>query len=259
MKLTNLSIIILAGNEEKMIVDCLKSCLFSGEIILVAANSTDKTVELAKNTYPSIKVVKTNDGYNRNFSKWRNLGLSKATKDWILYIDSDERVTESLQQEIKKIISIKSKFSHFAIPRANFYLGKRVRYGGSYPDYVIRLFQKQFLKGYQGILHEQPIVDGQINYLKSDLSHFTHRDLSSMLQKTLVWTDMEAKALFEDNHPPVVWWRIIRMMVTKIWERLIKQQMWRDKTVGWISVIFETFDTFLIYARLWEIQQKNKK
>lgn len=259
MKLNNLSTIILAGNEEKMIVDCLKSCFFSGEIILVAANSTDNTVQLAQKTYPSIKIVKTNDGYNRNFSKWRNLGLSKATKDWILYIDSDERVTESLQQEIKKTISNKSEFSHFAIPRANFYLGKRVKYGGSYPDYAIRLFQKQFLKGYQGILHEQPIVDGQISYLKSDLSHFTHRDLSSMLQKTLVWTDMEAKALFESNHPPVVWWRIIRMMLTKIWERLIKQQMWRDKTVGWISVIFETFDTFLIYARLWEIQQKNKK
>lgn len=259
MKLNNLSIIILAGNEEKMIVDCLNSCLFSEEIILVAANSTDNTISLAKKTIPSIKIIKTNDGYNRNFSKWRNLGLQNSTKEWVLYIDSDERVTKSLQQEIDQIISTKSEFSHFAIPRANFYLGKRVKYGGSYPDYAIRLFQKESLKGYKGILHEQPQVDGQISYLKSDLSHFTHRDLSSMLQKTLVWTDMEAKALYENNHPPVVWWRIIRMMLTKIWERLIKQQMWRDKTVGWISVIFETFDTFLIYARLWEIQQKQKK
>ena len=259
MKLTNLSIIILAGNEEKMIVDCLKSCSFSQEIILVAANSTDNTINLAKQTIPSIKIVKTNDGYNRNFSKWRNLGLKNSTKDWVLYIDSDERVGKALQEEISKIVSGKSLYSHYALPRANFYLGKRVKHGGSYPDYAIRLFQKKYLHGYQGILHEQPIVDGQISYLKSDLSHFTHRDLSSMLQKTLVWTDMEAKALFENNHPPVVWWRIIRMMLTKIWERLIIEYMWRDGTVGWISVIFETFDTFLIYARLWEIQQKAKK
>ncbi len=259
MKLTNLSIIILAGNEEKMIVDCLKSCFFAEEIILVAANSTDNTINLAKQTIPLIKIIKTNDGYNRNFSKWRNLGLKNSTKDWILYIDSDERVDQFLQKEISKIVTNKSQFSHFAIPRANFYLGKRVKHGGSYPDYVIRLFQKKYLHGYQGILHEQPQVDGQISYLKSDLSHFTHRDLSSMLQKTLVWTDMEAKALYDHNHPPVVWWRFIRMMFTKIWERLIKQQMWKDGTVGWISVIFETFDTFLIYARLWEIQQKAKK
>lgn len=259
MKLNNLSVIILAGNEEKMIVDCLKSCQFAQEIVLVAANSTDNTVSLAKKTTPSIKIVKTTDEYNRNFTKWRNLGFKKATKDWILYIDSDERITPKLSLEIQKIIKNKQKISHYAIPRANFYLGKRVMHGGSYPDYVIRLFQRKYFHGFQGILHEQPIVDGKISYLKSDLLHFTHRDLSSMLQKTLIWTDMEAQALYQDNHPKVVWWRIIRMMLTKIWERLIKQQMWRDKTVGWISVMFETFDTFLIYARLWEIQQKGKK
>ena len=256
----NLSIIILAGNEEKMIVDCLKSCAWAQEIILVAANSTDNTVALARKTISTIKVVKTDDEYNKNFSKWRNLGFRQATKEWILYIDSDERVTPSLQMEIIKIIQTKTNpYSHYAIPRANFYLGQRVKYGGSYPDYVIRLFQKKDFKGYQGILHEQPLITGKLAYIKSDLLHFTHRDLSSMIQKTLVWTDMEAQALYQNNHPPVVWWRFIRMMFTKVWERLIKQQMWKDKTVGWISVIFETFNTFLIYARLWEIQQKHKK
>ncbi|MDD4938298.1 MAG: glycosyltransferase family 2 protein [Candidatus Shapirobacteria bacterium] len=257
---SNLSIIILAGNEEKTIIDCLKSCSWAKEIILVAANSTDNTITLARKTISTIKIIKTNDEYNKNFSKWRNLGFKQTTNKWILYIDSDERITQSLKQEIIKIISTKSiEYSHFAIPRANFYLGKRVKYGGSYPDYVIRLFQKKEFKGYQGILHEQPIVVGKLAYLKSDLLHFTHRDLSSMLQKSLVWTDMEAYALYQSHHPPIVWWRIIRMMFTKIWERLIKQQMWRDKTVGWISVIFETFNSFMIYARLWEIQQKNKK
>ncbi|MFA5532832.1 MAG: glycosyltransferase family 2 protein [Candidatus Shapirobacteria bacterium] len=256
----NLSIIILAGNEEKMIIDCLKSCDWAKEIILVAANSTDNTVTLAKKTIPNIKITKTNDEYNKNFSKWRNLGFKQATQEWILYIDSDERITPTLKQEIIKIIQSKhNQYSHYALPRANFYLGQRVRYGGSYPDYVIRLFQKKNFKGYQGILHEQPLVTGKLAYLKSDLLHFTHRDLSSMIQKTLVWTDMEAQALYQSNHPPVVWWRFIRMMFTKVWERLIKQKMWKDKTVGWISVIFETFNTFLIYARLWEIQQKNKK
>lgn len=256
----NISIIILAGNEEKMIIDCLKSCDWVKEIILVAANSTDNTVNLAKKTIPQIKIVETQDEYNKNFSKWRNLGFKKATQPWLLYIDSDERVTSQLKKEIiKSIASLKNKYSHFAIPRANFYLGKRVKYGGSYPDYVIRLFDKNFFKGYQGILHEQPIIAGQLDHLKSDLLHYTHRDLASMVQKTLVWTDLEAQALYEDDHPPIVWWRIIRMMLTKTWERLIKQQMWRDGIVGWISVIFETFDTFLIYARLWEIQQKDKK
>jgi len=257
MIIKNLSIIILAGNEEKMIVDCLKSCNWVEEIILVAANSSDNTVSLAKKTISNIKIIKTQDEYNKNFSKWRNLGYKNATKEWILYIDADERITLNLKKEIIKKINIKNnQISHYAIPRANHYLGKRVRYGGSYPDYVKRLYKKDEFQGYQGILHEEPIIKGAIEHLKSDLLHYTHRDLSSMVNKTLVWTDMEAKALFQNNHPPVVWWRFIRMMLTKIWERLIIQKMWRDGTVGWISVLFESFDTFLIYARLWEIQQK---
>jgi len=260
MTTKNLSIIILAGNEENMIIDCLKSCSWASEIILVAANSTDNTVSLAKKTIPSIKIVKTIDEYNKNFSKWRNLGFNNATKDWILYIDADERITLKLKREIIEKINIKNnQISHYAIPRANHYLGKRVRYGGSYPDYVKRLYCKKDFKGYKGILHEEPIVNGPLEHLKSDLLHYTHRDLTSMVNKTLVWTDMEAQALFQSNHPPVVWWRFIRMMLTKIWERLIVQKMWRDGTVGWISVLFETFDTFLIYARLWEIQQKQNK
>ncbi len=257
MKSNNLSIVIIAGNEEKMIVDCLKSCDWADEIVMVAANSSDNTVSLAKTTIPEIKIVKTNDEYNKNFTKWRNLGYKNATKDWILYIDADERITPILKTEILSAISKKNNPSaYYVIPRANYFLGKRVRHGGSYPDYVKRLYQKKYFKGYQGILHEEPIVEGPLSYLKSDLLHYTHRDLSSMINKTLVWTDMEAQALYKSNHPPIVWWRIIRMMITKLYERLIKQKMWKDGTVGWISAIFESFDTFIIYARLWEIQQK---
>jgi glycosyltransferase involved in cell wall biosynthesis len=258
-KIDNLSIIILAGNEEKMIVDCLKSCNWVNEIVLVAANSIDNTVNLAKKIIPNIKIIKTTDEYNKNFSKWRNLGFQNTTKEWLLYIDADERIPFLLKQEIIKKINIQNnKITHYAIPRANHFLGKRVKHGGSYPDYVKRLYLREKFKGYKGILHEEPIVSGDLRHLKLDLLHYTHRDLFSMVNKTLVWTDMEAKALYEDNHPPVVWWRFIRMMITKTWERLIKQKMWKDGTVGWISVIYETFDTFLIYARLWELQQSKK-
>ncbi len=256
---TPLSIIVLAGNEEKMIVDCLKTCSWAKEIILVAANSTDNTVNLAKKTIPSIKIVKTFDEYNKNFSKWRNLGFKSSNQKWIFYLDADERISLKLKKKIIKTINSSALFSHYAISRANHFLGQRVRYGGTYPDYVKRLFNRDFFQGYQGVLHEQPIITGKMGYIDVDLLHYTHRDLTSMVNKTLVWTDTEAQALFKSGHPPVVWWRFIRMMLTKGWERLIKQQMWRDGQVGWISVMFEVFNTFLIYARLWELQQKQNQ
>jgi len=250
-----LSIIVLAGNEAQVIKDCLLSASFADEIILVLANSTDETKNIAKSLKLPLKIVETTDEYNRNFSKWRNLGYKNATGDWLLYLDSDERITPTLRQEILRIINQKTDFTYYVIPRANHFLGKRVRHGGSYPDYVKRLYFKKSFSGYKGYLHEEPIVKGDFGYLKNDLLHYTHRDLTSMLQKTLVWTDMEAQALFEAKHPPVYWWRFPRMMFTKFWQRLIKEGMWRDGVVGWISVLFEVFDTFIIYARLWEKQE----
>jgi glycosyltransferase involved in cell wall biosynthesis len=249
-----LSIIVLAGNEADLINDCLKSASFADEIVLVLANSTDDTQKIAKTLKLPLKIIKTTDEYHKNFSKWRNLGYKAATGDWILYLDADERITPSLRDEITKTIIKPFNDSYFVIPRANYFLGKRVHFGGSYPDYVKRLYLRKDFSGYHGYLHEEPIVKGSFGYLKNDLLHFTHRNLTSMLQKTIIWTDMEAQALLDARHPPVLWWRFPRMILTKIWERLIKQQMWRDGTVGWISVIFEAFDTFIIYARLWEKQ-----
>lgn len=258
MKKNFLSIIVLAGNEEKIISNCLKSCTWADEVILVAANSTDNTISIAKQTIPNIIIVETRDEYNKNFSKWRNLGYQKSKGNWLFYVDADEVVTAKLKNEILSTIR-KPSHSYYVIPRANHYLGKRVKYGGSYPDYVKRLYYRPKFKGYTGYLHEEPIITGSMGYLTTNLKHYTHRDLSSMLNKTIVWTDMEAKALFADKHPPVVWWRFLRMMFTKMWERLIKQQMWRDGNVGWISAIFEMYDTFIIYARLWELQQNGQK
>mgnify|MGYP001434291544 CR=1 FL=1 len=254
-----LSIIILAGNEAEMIKECLISASFADEIILVLANSSDNTKKIAKSLKIPLKIIETTDEYNKNFSKWRNLGYKAATGDWLLYLDADERITPELKSEILLTINSTNLVNYYAIPRANYYLGERVHFGGSYPDYVKRLYVKKHFSGYRGYLHEEPMVKGEMGYLKNDLLHYTHRNLNSMLQKTLVWTDLEAEALLKAAHPPVVWWRFPRMMLTKTWQRLIKEQMWRDGTVGWISVIFESFDTFIIYAKLWEKQVYDSK
>lgn len=253
----SLSVVILAGNEQEVIRDCLKSAAFADEIIVVLANSSDDTKKIIKSLKIPLKIIETQDEYNRNFSKWRNLGLKAATCDWLLYLDADERISPKLKAEILSTINTthtSKLFNYYVIPRANHYLGKRVHYGGSYPDYVKRLYYRADFSGYQGYLHEEPVVTGPPGYLTEDLLHYTHRNLTSMIQKTLIWTDMEAEALYRSKHPPVVWWRFIRMMFTKFWERFVRQQMWRDGTVGFISVIFEMFDTFIIYARLWEKQ-----
>lgn len=251
---TKLSIIIIAGNEEAVISDCLKSALFADEIIFIAANSTDNTVNLVNKITPTAKIYRLSDSYGRHFAKWRNLGLKHASGDWLFYLDADERITPALRRQIQQTIN-HPQFNHYAIPRANHFLGHRVNHGGTYPDYVKRLFQRCHLNKWTGQIHEEPIISGQIGYLSQDLLHFTHRQLTSMLQKSILWTDVQAQTIHQHQHPPIVAWRILRMMFTKFYQRFFLQSMWRDGTIGFISLIFETFDTYMIYARLWEIQQ----
>jgi (heptosyl)LPS beta-1,4-glucosyltransferase len=251
-----LTVIILAGNEQDIIKQALDSATWADQIVIVAANSTDNTVKMARRYTKDI--VTHHDEYGKHFDLWRNQGLAASTSDWVFYLDADEKISPALKKEILKTINSHSPHTHYALPRLNHYLGQQVKSGGAYPDHVKRLYLRKKLKKWLGRVHERPVVSGSMGFLKNDLPHYTHRDLSSMLQKTIIWTQTEAEALYRSGHPPVVWWRILRMMATKFWERIIRQSSWKDGTVGIVNSIFEIFNTFVIYARLWEMQQKNE-
>jgi glycosyltransferase involved in cell wall biosynthesis len=254
MKRKELSVVIITRNEEKMIGDCLKSVNWADEVIIIDNGSTDKTAMIAKKR--GAKVFK-GPTKSLQFSELRNLGLKKATGDWLLYLDADERVTPELAQEITQVI-LDFRFTAYTIPRRNFYLGQEVRYGGAWPDRVKRLFNRRKLKRWEKQLHEDPIFEGKIGQLQSPLIHLTHRDLTSMVEKTKGWSEIEAELLYRSGHPPVTWWRLLKIMWLEFWKRGVKQQGWRDGTVGWIEIIFQMFSRFITYARLWEKQQEKK-
>ena len=253
MKNNKLSVIIIARNEEQMIRDCLESVKWADEIILVDSGSTDKTVDIAKEY--GAKIINL-PSEKLEFAKWRNAGLKEAKGIWVFYLDADERVTPELHKEIKE--SINKHLTAYKIPRRNFYLGKEMHYGGAWPDYVKRLFLKEKLKRWVGELHEDPVFEGEMGKLKNPIVHIAHRDLSSMVEKTREWSKIEAELLYKSGHPPVTWWRILRIMLDEFWLRGVKLQGWRDGTVGWIEIIFQMFSRFVTYGRLWELQQKRK-
>jgi len=251
MKKINFSVIIIAKDEEKMIGECLESVKWADEIILLDGGSTDKTLEVAKR-YPQVKAV--GQGVRRiDYGAWHNQGIQEAKGEWLLYVDADERITPGLQEEMQDVIR-DTQYVAYAIPRQNVLLGKAMKFGGWYPDYQIRLFFKNNLKKWEGKLHERPVFEGELGYLKNPMIHLTHRDLSSMVDKTREWSKIEAGLLYEAGHPPVTWWRILKVMFSEFWQRFVKYQAWRDGTVGWIEGLFQVFNRFLIYARLWELQ-----
>ncbi len=257
--MNKISAIVIAKNEEDMIVDCLESLTFCDEIIVIDNGSIDRTRDIAKKIGAKVFEYKSND-----FSQLRNFGLSKTTGNWILYVDADERISSPLADEIQfKIQNSPAspseveqvKFKIYRLKRKNFYLGNNE---WPYIERLERLFKKESLKGWKGKLHESPIVEGKIGELDGFLLHYTHMNLASIVNKTIEWSKIEAELRLKAGHPKMTWWRFPRVMLSAFLDSYIKQGGWRVGTAGLIESIYQSFSIFITYARLWEMQNKKK-
>lgn len=250
--MNKVSAIILTKNAEELIADCIDSVSFCDEVIIIDDNSTDRTADIAKLLGASVYQHEF-----KSFSDRRNYGLRKAKYKWILYVDSDERVSKELEASIKKqVLSERdTAYSAYRLQRKNFYLGK---HEWPYVERLERLFNKNDLTGWKGELHETAEVKGDIGELEGFLLHYTHRSLTSMVEKTIVWSEIEAELRFRAHHPKMTWWRFFRVLFTGFYGSYVKQQGYKAGTAGLIESIYQGFSLFITYARLWELQNKVK-
>lgn len=242
-----ISAIIIARNEANRIEDCLKSLSFVDEIILVDNGSEDETLSIAKKYHAEIVEVKGLD-----FSYLRNIGREKAKSTWLLYIDADERISPELQKEILSLVDIKTPFQAYNLVRQNYFLGKK--WPGT--ENMVRLMKKNVLIGWQGALHETPIINGKIGFLQNLLLHYTHRSLKEMVEKTNEWSEIEAALRYQNNHPQMTWWRFMRVIMSSFYQTFILNEGWKAGTVGTIESIYQAYSMFITYAKLWEKQNK---
>ena len=258
----NLSVIIIAKNEEEKLLDCLKSVKWVDEIIVVDNDSKDKTVEIAKKF--GAKVYKAPDTLTLKYADLRNLGLKKATGKWVFYIDADERVTPELEDEILRLVSLAQddkvvggEHNAYAIPRRNIILGREMKHGGWWPDYVKRLFLRKSLEKWTGNVHEEPVYKGEMGHLKNHLVHIKHNKLEEMITKTNKWSEIEAKLMFDANHPKMNIVRFFTAMTREFWLRMIKHKAFLDGSEGIVYALYQVWSKFISYAKLWEMQNND--
>lgn len=251
----NLSVVIITKNSADKIENCLESTKsITNDILVIDGGSIDETVKIAERH--SARVIKQ---VGKGYSDWRNQGIKEVKGEWIFYLDSDERVTPELAREIKSLITgHKLAFFAYAIPRRNTILGNEMKHGGWWPDYVKRLYKKSALKKWVGDLHEEPVFEGKMGHLKNPMIHLKHDNLSEMIEKTNKWSEIEAKLLFDANHPKMSWWRFFRIMLTEFWYRIVIKKGFMDGVEGIIYAIYQMWSKFITYAKLWEMQQKIK-
>lgn len=241
--MVDLSVVIITKNAAKTLQAAIESVSWAREVIIIDNQSSDNTIKLAQKSHAKVVTTDTD-----NFATRRNLGLQNAKYDWILYLDADETVSSSLKSRIRDIIII-GKPNACRIKRENTFLGTKM-----YPDYVDRLFHKSIIKKWTGKVHESPTLIITARLLDEPLLHTTHTDITSMLEKTNQWTNIEAELLQKANHPPVYWWRLTRMIVTKGWEQIIRKKLLKFKRPGLFEGYFQIINSLITYTKLWEKQ-----
>lgn len=242
-----ISAIIIAKNEETMIADCIDSVNFCDEVIVLDGESEDRTREIARKMGAVVYQEPFID-----FATARNTGLEKTKGEWVFYIDADERVNADLRKSILEAI-VSQKIAGYTVHRKNYYFG---HHEWPYIETMERLFKKDQLKGWHGALHESPTISGSIGMLDGFLLHYTHRDLASMLAKTMVWSSAEAKLRYDAHHPKMTWWRFPRVMLSAFFTSYVSQKGYKAGLVGLIESMYQSFSIFVTYAKLWEMQHE---
>lgn len=222
-------------------------------IIIYATNCDEKLFDKAKKSVSWCDELVLVNGVKGSFNDWHNEGLKKAKGDWILYIDTDEEITNESAAEIKQTI-LNTDASCLAIPRRNFIFGKEFKYSGQYPDYQKRIFKRRNLKKWEGIVHESPIFDGKLEHLKYPMIHNKNMTISEMIEKTNRWSELEAQLMFDANHPPMNFLRFMSAGFREFVLRFVQQKSFLDGKEGIIYGIYQIYSKLISYSKLWEKQ-----
>jgi len=246
-----LAAVIITKNEERNIAACLASVAWANERIVVDAESRDRTVEAAKSLATQVH-VRLWSGYGPQ----KNFGIERATSEWILIVDADERITPVLRDEIQSVLATESTVavSGFEIPRKNYFYGRWIRGGGLYPDYQLRLFRKSAGRYDDTKLHENLRVQGQLARLRQPLDHYSMPTIEAHVRKMAWYTTLGAQEKL--THRSTVTVReIAGHHLGTLLKTYVLRGGWRDGVHGVIVALFAGMHTFVKYAKAWEMLQ----
>ena len=246
----SLSVVITAYNEEVNIADALESVKnIADEIIVVDNSSTDKTASIAKKYTKKIFTQKNNP---QDIDRQKNVGFSKATKDWTISLDADERVTEALAQEIKEVLEKEGNVNAYWIPRKNIIFGKKIEHTGWYPDYQLRLFKTGKGKFETQHVHEDIQIEGEKAYLHTDLLHLHYDSIQQFISRNLlVYAKNEAAAKTANgymfNYLDALWFPAKEFM-----SRFFAREGYKDGLHGLVLSLFMATYHLFVFGYLWE-------
>ena len=249
MKSNKLSVYVLAFNEESKIEDCLKSVTWADEVVVIDSHSTDGTTKIAKRF--GAKVVQVDF---EGFGGIRDAGITYTQYNWILSIDSDERCSSKVKQEILSIINRDESKDVYYIPRRNIFMGKKIRFCGWYPDYrQPQLFRRgKMTYASKDQVHEGYNIAGTTGYLKNSIIQIPFLNYSEMIKKMDRYTELGSQKLLSRKKKV----SSVNIVVRSIWAFFLIYIIKLGFLDGWRGVVIAFCNmegTFLKYAKYKEL------
>jgi glycosyltransferase involved in cell wall biosynthesis len=242
-----LTVVIITLNEEANIARALDSVKWAREVIVYDSGSTDLTLEIAQKL--GAKVI---CGPWLGFGPTKRKATALAIHDWILSIDADELVTEALAAEIKqKFLELKPEIG-YELPRLSNYLGHWVRFGGWYPDYQLRLFNRQFSNWNEAEIHEKVICARTLS-LTNSLNHYVFKSIDHQVQTNNRYSTLLAQQMFE-KQKSFSWFHWITKPSVKFFECYIFKLGFLDGWVGYLIARNAAYSVFLKWSKLKELK-----
>lgn len=244
-----LSVVIIAKNAASQIAACIDSVAFAQEVLVVDSGSEDETRAIAE--VRGCRVIE---------KEWLGFGLQKqfavgeAQHDWVLCLDVDERVTPRLEASIRVALQT-SQHNAWRMSRRNRFLGRWLAHGEGYPDWSLRLFNRQFASWSNDPVHEAVITTVDVGTLGGDLLHDSAEDVGTYLAKQNRYSTLHAEALFQQG----VRSGYLKLFLSPL-ARFIKFYVIRlgflDGGPGFAHVAVGCFAAFAKYAKLIELTNK---
>lgn len=247
-----ISVVVLTKNEEKRITACLESVKWADEIIIVDDESTDKTLDIVRKYTDRIFIRKMEvEGTHRNWA------YAQAKNTWVLSLDADELATPELKIEIEAALKNNPQENGFTVPRRNFIGNYWVKSGGWYPSSQLKFFRKDKFRYEEVAVHPRAFMDDPCGHFKSDIIHYSYRDIEDFLNKLNNQTTREADKWYKQGKPMRLG-RFIWRTVDRFFRSYLGKKGYKDGFMGFVIAYFAALYQFVSYLKYREIILRQK-
>ena len=254
-KPVKISAVVITYNEENNIGRCLESIMDTvDEIVVVDSYSTDATGEICKEK----GVIFLQHSFEGHIEQ-KNYALSCAANHYVLSLDADEALSETLMQSIQ---AAKENWQAdgYGVNRLTNYCGKWIRHCGWYPDRKIRMWDRR--KGHWGGVnpHDHVVMDAKsrTHHLSGDLLHFSYPTIRNHIAQINRFSDIAAREALERGRRSNLFLDICLNPLLTFFKKYLLKLGVLDGYEGFVISISTAYGKFLKYIKLRELERKLK-